>query len=67
MRRQSKKLQIQGAQVLRNERPFKNVHLCSRSRRARILTTGILRVFRGLKPEPDTEIGQREAFFKGLE
>jgi len=31
------------------------------------LTTGILEVFRGSKPEPDTEIGQKGAFFKGLE
>ena len=29
-------------------------------------TTGIYRIFRGLKFEPDAEIGQKGAFFKGL-
>jgi hypothetical protein len=47
-------------------RPLKNVRFFSRSRKAKILTTGIHRVFRGLKFEPDTEIGQKRAFFKGL-
>ncbi|RZB36094.1 MAG: hypothetical protein SRB2_02503 [Desulfobacteraceae bacterium Eth-SRB2] len=31
-----------------------------------ILTTGIHGVFRGLKFEPDAEIGQKGAFCKGL-
>ena len=31
------------------------------------MTTGILEVFRGSKPESDTEIGQKGAFFKGLQ
>ena len=49
-----------------NLRPLENVHLCSSSRKAKILTTGIHRVFRGLKSEPDVEIGQKGAFCKGL-
>jgi len=47
-------------------RPLKNVQFCSRSRKARIITTGIPLVFRGLEFEPDAEIGQKGAFFKGL-
>ena len=47
-------------------RPLKNGYFCSSSRKAKILTTGILQVFRGLRFEPDTEIGQKEAFSKGL-
>ena len=31
------------------------------------MTTGILEVFRGSKPESDTEIGQKGALFKRLE
>jgi hypothetical protein len=38
---------------------------CSISRKAKILTTGILEVFRGLKFEPDTEIGQKGPFMDG--
>jgi hypothetical protein len=34
--------------------------------KAKILTTGILVVFRGLQFEPDAEIGQKGRFFKGL-
>ena len=34
--------------------------------KAIILTTGIHAVFRGLKFEPDAEIGQKGAFYKGL-
>ena len=45
---------------------MKNVHFCSRSRKAKILTTGIHVVFRGLKSEPDAVIGQiSEDFEKG--
>jgi hypothetical protein len=55
-------------------RPLKNGQFCSRSRKAKILTTGIYLIFRGLKFEPrrwrdvppDAEIGQKGAFFKGL-
>jgi len=47
-------------------RPLKNVHFCSSSRKAIILTTGIHLVFRGLKFETDAEIGQKGAFCKGL-
>ena len=47
-------------------RPFKNAQFCSSSRKAKILTTGIHGVFRGLKFEPDEEIGQKGVFFKGL-
>jgi hypothetical protein len=57
--------------------PLKSVQFCSRPRKAEILTTpvrsagptgqaGIYRVFRGLKFEPDTEIGQKRVFLKGL-
>jgi len=45
---------------------LKNVHFCSRPRKAKILTTGILVVFRGLKFEPDAWIEQKGAFCKGL-
>ena len=38
----------------------------SSSRKAKILTTGIHRVFRGLKFEPDTEIEKKRVFCKGL-
>jgi hypothetical protein len=34
----------------------------SSSRKAKILTTGILEVFRGLKFEPDAEIEQKVPF-----
>jgi hypothetical protein len=47
-------------------RPLENAHFCSSSRKAKILTAGIHRVFRGLKFEPDAEIGQKGAFCKGL-
>jgi len=43
---------------------FQNVSVCSRSRKAKILTTGIHVVFRGLKIEPDAEIGQISADFE---
>ena len=48
------------------QRPLNNAQFCSSSRKARILTTGIHWVFWGLKFEPDTEIGQKGAFCKGL-
>ncbi len=41
---------------------FQNVQFCSRSRKAKILTTGIHGVFRGLKYEPDADIGQKGTF-----
>jgi len=43
-------------------RRFQNVQLCSRSRKVKILTTGIYRVFRGLKFEPDVDIVQKGTF-----
>ena len=46
---------------------MKNVQFCPRSRKTKILTTGIHLVFRGLKFESDAEIGQKGAFFKGLQ
>jgi hypothetical protein len=49
-----------------NVRPLKNAKFCFSSRKAKILTTGIHPVFRGLKFEPDAEIGQKGVFFKGL-
>jgi hypothetical protein len=48
-------------------RPLKNAQFCSRSRKIIILTTGIPLVFRRLRFESDAEIGQKRAFFKGLE
>jgi len=43
-------------------RQFQNVQFCSKSRKAKILTTGIHVVFRGLKFEPDADIGQKGTF-----
>jgi hypothetical protein len=43
-------------------RPFKKENFWSRSRKAQILTADIHVVFRGLKFEPDTEIGQKGLF-----
>jgi hypothetical protein len=45
---------------------LKNGHFCSSSRKAKILTAGILSVFRGLQFEIDAEIGKKGAFCKGL-
>jgi hypothetical protein len=45
---------------------LKNAHFCSSSRKAKILTAEIHGVFLGLKFEPDTEIGEKGAFCKGL-
>jgi caffeoyl-CoA O-methyltransferase len=45
---------------------LKNVLFCSRSRKTKILSTGIPLVFRGLKFESDAEIGEKGAFFKAL-
>ena len=45
---------------------FQNVQFCSRSRKEKILTTGIHWVFRGLKFEPDADIGQKGAFWNWL-
>ena len=50
-----------------NVRPLKNVHFCSISTKAILLTTGIQGVFRGLRFEPDEEMGQKGAIDKGLE
>jgi hypothetical protein len=47
-------------------RPLKNVQFWSRSRKAKISTTGIYGIFRGLKFEPDAEFEQKGTFFKGL-
>jgi len=46
------------------ESRFQNVQFCSRSRKDKILTTGIHCVFRGLKFETDVEIGQISADFE---
>ena len=43
-------------------RQFQNVQFCSRSRKAKILTGGIHEVLRGLKFEPDADIGQKGRF-----
>jgi hypothetical protein len=63
LRRNPAKIPLKG---IHSERPFKNVNFCLSSRKAIILTTGIHWVFRGLKFEPDAEIEQKGAFFKGL-
>jgi general secretion pathway protein D len=47
-------------------RPLKNVQFWPSTRKAIILTTGILLVFRGLKFEPDAAIGQKGVLCKGL-
>jgi hypothetical protein len=47
-------------------RPLQNAHFCSSSRKVKILTTGIHKVFRVLKFEPDAGIGQKGALCKGL-
>jgi len=47
-------------------RPLQNGNFCSSLRKAKILTTGIYRIFRGLKFEPDAEIGQKVPFCNGL-
>src|SRR4030042_3650392 len=47
-------------------KPLKNIQFCPRSRKMKILTTGIHLVFRGLKFESDAEIGQKGMFFSGL-
>ena len=47
-------------------RPLKNTNICLSSRKAIILTTGIHVVFRGLKFEPDVDIGQKVRFCKDL-
>jgi len=52
--------------TMRYVRPLKNVQFFLRPRKAKILTTGIHIVFWGLKFEPDTGIGKKGAFFKGL-
>ena len=44
------------------ERPLKNGNFCSSSRKVKIPTTGIYRIFRGLKFEPDAEIGHNVPF-----
>ena len=46
---------------------MKNAQFWLRSRKAKTLTTGIYLIFRGLKFEPDAEIGQKGAFCKGLD
>ncbi len=45
---------------------MKNGNFCSSSRKAKISTTGICEIFRGLKFEPDEEIGHKVLFCKGL-
>ena len=47
-------------------RPLKNAQFYSSARKAKILTTGIHGVFRGIKFEPDAEIEQKGAFCNGL-
>jgi hypothetical protein len=51
---------------LDRKRPLNNVQFWPRSRKAKISTAGIYGIFRGLKFEPDKEIGQKRTLFKGL-
>ena len=44
------------------QRPLKKVQFYSRSRKTKILTTDIHRVFRGLKFESDADIGEKDSF-----
>ena len=53
-------------EAIEKKRPLKNAQFCSRLRKAKILTTGIPLVFRGLRFESDAKIAQKGAFFKGL-
>jgi len=53
--------------INKEARPLKNGNFCSISRKAKISTTGIYRIFRGLKFEPDAESGHKVPFCKGLE
>ena len=57
---------IRKREVVYFPRRLKNVQFCFRPRQAKILTTDIHRVFRGLKFEPNAGIGQKGTFFKGL-
>jgi len=50
------------AKIYIKKSQFQNVSVCSRSRKAKILTTGIHVVFRELKFSPDAEIGQNGTF-----
>ena len=45
---------------------MKNGNLCLSSKKAQISTTGIYGIFRGLKFEPDAEIGHKVPFCKGF-
>ena len=47
-------------------KPLKNVQFCLSSRKKEILTADIQLVFRGLKSDFDTEIGQKRVFFRGF-
>ena len=47
-------------------KPLRRFQFCSISRKAQLLTTDIHWVFRGLKAEPDTEIGQKRNLLKGF-
>ena len=47
-------------------RPLKNIQFCARSRKTKILATGIHGVFRGLKFESDAEMVQKGTVFNGL-
>ena len=50
LEQEAKKTQVKGG-------AFENANFCSSSRKAKILTTGIHGVFRGLKFEPDAKVG----------
>ena len=43
---------------------FEKCSICPRSRKAKMSTTGIYLIFRGLRFEPDAEIGQISTVFE---
>ena len=62
----SKKRVVLQTRRLKFLRPLHNKKFCSFSRRAKILTAGILEVFRGLKFDHNGENGENRKLFKGL-
>ena len=50
----------------KKESTLQNAQFCFSTRRAKILTGGIHGVFRGLRFEPNVEMGQKGVFCKGL-
>ena len=53
---------LQKIKIFEPARPLKNVQFWSSSRKVKILTAGIHGVFRGLKFESDTDMGEKDSF-----